>query len=100
MMERKKAEQEKIIPRNKVMKITAIGVSTLAAVLVLARLGGILPMLQNKSPASAVTFCVVITVFVAGFMGWYFTRTDEHDLHANLWSMAWAWVAFTLITVN
>jgi hypothetical protein len=57
-------------------------------------------MPQDMSPPRVIAFCVAMTAAIAGFCGWHFTRTDEHDLHANLWSMAWAWTSFALITVN
>jgi hypothetical protein len=94
------AEQENFMPRNKVMKVTAIGAFVLTAALMAARAAGVLPMPQDMSPPGAIAFCVAMTAAIAGFCGWYFTRTDEHDLHANLWSMTWAWISFALITVD
>jgi hypothetical protein len=99
-MECKMAEQQKIVPRNKVLKVATLGALGLSAVLLLARLAGILPTAQDMSPAGAITFCVIMTAVTTAFAGWYFIRTDEHDLHANLWSMAWAWLVYMLLTIN
>jgi hypothetical protein len=99
-MEHKMAEQEKTVPRNKVMKTGIILATLFSVALIAARFAGVLPMPQNMSAGGVIALCVSLTAIVAGYVGWYLYNTDEHDLHANLWSMAWAWIASALITVN
>jgi hypothetical protein len=99
-MERAMAEPDRLIPRNRVMKVMTIGAFVVTGLVLLARFAGVLPMPQDMSPTAIVVFCVVISSAVIGFSFWYLTRTDEHDLHANLWSMTWAWIASAVITVD
>jgi hypothetical protein len=100
MMEQKMTEPQKTMSRNKVMKTAWLATAVLSAVLIAARLSGILPMANEMSAAGVIVLCVALTTVTAGFAGWYLRRTDEHDLHANLWSMSCAWIASVLITVN
>ena len=93
-------EQNKTIAANSIMKRTLIGALLLGAVAVLARVSGVLPMPQDMSPPVVIAFCTTITVALLFLTNWYLKRTDEHDRHANLWSMAWAWVIGALVTVN
>jgi hypothetical protein len=100
MMECNMAEQSKAIPASSVMKRTMIGSFLLIAATVLARIAGVLPMPQDQPPIIVIIFCTTMTLAMLWMVGWYMRRTDEHDLHANLWSMMWAWVANALITIN
>jgi hypothetical protein len=100
MMERRMTQAEKPMARNKVMKRGLIAATLLSAILITARLAGVLPVAQNMSPPGVIAFCIIITAVVVGYVVWYLTHTDEHDLNANLWSMAWAWVGSALLTVN
>lgn len=93
-------EQKRAIPRSNVMKVVFVGSFVLTAVLILARATGILPMPQDMAPAGAIALCAGLTILLAGTSAWYLARTDEHDLHANLWSMTWAWIAGALITID
>jgi hypothetical protein len=94
------AEREKIMSRNKVMKRGIIAATLFSAVLIAARLMGVLPSAHEMSPPGVIALCVTVTVVVSAYVRWYLTHTDEHDLNANLWSMAWAWIGSALITVN
>jgi hypothetical protein len=100
MMEQNMAEPKKTVPRNKVMRISWVLTAMFGAILIAARMVGILPMANELSAAGVIALCVVVTAVALGIAGWYISHTDEHDLHANLWSMSWAWIASALITVN
>lgn len=99
-MERAMTESRHAIPRSSVVKVAFAGSFVLTAVLVLARMAGVLPMPQDMSPAGAIALCAGLTVLLAVTSVWYLARTDEHDLHANLWSMTWAWIAGALIAID
>lgn len=100
MMEQNMAEPQKTVPRNKVLRTSWALTAIFGAILIAARLTGILPMANEMSAPGVITLCVFVTAVTMGIAGWYLSRTDEHDLHANLWSMTWAWIASALITVN
>lgn len=100
MMEEKMADQKTGVPRNHAMKVMTLSSLGLVAVLLLARFAGILPIASDMSQTGATVFCAAMTLAVLGGFGWYLRRTDEHDLHANLWSMAWAWIIGALITID
>ncbi len=88
------------IPSNRVMTTTTVAALILLAVLVGARATGILPTANELSPAGAIALCAAFTALVGGGSVWYLARTDEHDLNANLWAMAWGWLASSLVTLN
>lgn len=100
MTEFNMVEPEKSQPANGAMKATLKGAFALMAILVLARMAGILPMPRNMSPAGVIAFCVAMTSAIFAVAGWYLKRTDEHDLHANVRSMAWAWFAGAVMTID
>jgi hypothetical protein len=100
MMEQNMTEPQKTMPRNKVMKRSIVIATLLGVVLIAARLTGVLPSAQTMSPPGVIAMCATITAVVLAYVGWYLKSTDEHDLNANLWSMAWAWIGSALITVN
>jgi hypothetical protein len=100
MMEEKMADQKAGVPRNQAMKVMTLASLGLLAILLLARFAGILPIASDMTPTVAVAFCTVMTLAIFCAFDWYLRRTDEHDLHANLWSMAWAWISGALITID
>ena len=100
MMEHKMAEPKTGVPRNQAMKAMTLASLGLLAILVLARVTGILPIASDMSPIGAIAFCTAMSLAILGSFGWYLRRTDEHDLHANLWSMVWAWISGALITID
>jgi hypothetical protein len=100
MMEPAMTEPRTRLPRNRVMALTMTAAAGTTALLMLARATGLLPMPQDMSLAGVIAFCVAITAAVVGSSIWYLARTDEHDLHANLWGLSWAWIASAVATVD
>ena len=86
-------DRKQSIPRRSVMKVTFAGAFVVTLILVPARTLGILPMPQDLTLAGAIALCGALTAVMVATSAWYLVRTDEHDLHANLWSMSWAWLA-------
>lgn len=100
MMEHKMTEKKNRLPRDRAMKVMLQASFGLAVIMLLGRFAGIIPTAAEMSPAGAIFTCAVLSIFLIGLFGWYLARTDEHDLHANLWSMAWAWIGGALLAVN
>ncbi len=100
MMEQKMTEHRRRLPRNQAMKVMTLVSLALLVVLLAARFVGILPLASDMTSGGAMAFCAAMTSFVAGSFWWYFTRTDEHDLHANLWSLSLAWIGGALVTID
>jgi hypothetical protein len=100
MMEHNMAEQKDSLPQGRAMKLMLLGSFLFGATIIIGRVTGIMPALSEMSPASAIGLCAVLTLSVLVGGGWYLKRTDEHDLHANLWSILWGWVSVSLITLN
>jgi hypothetical protein len=100
MMETEMAEKTTGVPRSQAMKMMTLMSFGLLAILLLARIAGILPTAAEMTATGAIAFCTAMTVAILAGFSWYLGRTDEHDLHANLWSMVWAWISGALITIN
>jgi hypothetical protein len=100
MTERNMAEQNKSLPQGRAMKMMLFGSALFGGTILIGRITGIMPALSEMSPTGAMALCAVITIATLAGGGWYLKRTDEHDLHANLWSIMWGWVSVSLITFN
>jgi hypothetical protein len=93
MTDRAQTDASKPLSRNRVMAGSSLAVVVVVGALLIARLAGVIPAPQEMSALGAIVTCVLGAASVVGFSAWYFARTDEHDLHANLWAMAWSWIA-------
>jgi len=93
-------EKQKNMPRNRAVTLVATVAGVLLGILLLAQATGVLPTADAMSPPVAIGFCALASVIVLGLSIWYFARTDEHDLHANLWAMTWGWIATVLLGAN
>jgi hypothetical protein len=100
MMEQSMAEQKESLPQGRAMKLMLLGSVLFGGTILIGRITGIMPHPSQMSPAAAAALCLAITLAALFGGGWYLKRTDEHDLHANLWSIVWGWVSVSLITIN
>jgi hypothetical protein len=100
MTERNMTEQNKNLPQGRAMKLMLLGSALFGGAILIGRITGIMPAPSDMSPMGAMALCAVITIATFAGGGWYLKRTDEHDLHANLWSIMWGWVSVSLITIN
>ncbi len=80
----------------------AFGVILLASVGIGLGLGfatrtGIIPKLDDWSPAGAIAAVIIGSALIIGSTLWLLRKTDEHDRHAHLWAMTWSWLALAVI---
>lgn len=93
MTDHAKTEASKPLSRNRVMARSTFAAAVIVGLILVARALGIIPAPQDLSALGAIITCVLGATGVVGFSAWYFANTDEHDLNANLRSMAWSWIA-------
>jgi hypothetical protein len=97
MMELSMPKNGRKSSHNRLMRTGLMLVAGLGIGFALGKIMDMFPEPEAISPLAAILIVAVVGTGVIASQIWFMMRTDEHDRHAHLWSMTFAWLSLAVV---